>query len=190
LDPKGSPAKLEMFRNFGDLIKAVIDNVEGPTRDNLRSVCSGMNQEQLESPEGKAECESRTQKKIQEGIDGKGIPLIITYVNIRSRNFNDDALRTAAAESELALQKQQDAIKIAEAEKAASEARLQMVMAQAAEFEQTLNMIKALVNLEDGVSCEELILLASAGLITIDWTAVPASVCTQGNINVDVSTGK
>ena len=51
-----------------------------------------------------------------------------------------------------------------------------------------MTSISKVVNVTDGISCTELALLDSLGLVDIDWATTPKDMCVSGNTSISVTT--
>lgn len=186
-NPYNNAEVLVKYTNLGPMQSAIVDYIEGPTREAVRSVGSDMTQQQLESEAGKAEFEKRVLYKVQSTLDQKGIPLKLTYVNLRSRNFNDADLRAAAAEAEVQLQRENDRIAAANARAKAIDAETVALAGLQQQVELKMESASKVVNSADGISCTELALLSHLGLINVDWSTMPKEMCITGNTAITVT---
>lgn len=187
--PFGKEEVLVKYRNLGSMSAAIVDYIEGPTRESVRSVGANMTQPMLESETGKIEFENRVMKRVQGILDQKGVPLKLTYVNVRSRNFNDADLRSAASQAEVELQRENARVAAAEARAKAIQAETQAQEALQHQIALKLESVAKVVSVTDGISCTELTLVASLGLIDpLDWAKLPKEMCINGgNMSVDVT---
>jgi hypothetical protein len=188
LDPANNPDVLAKYANLGPMRSAIVDNIEGPVRESVRSVGVDMTQEQIASEAGKAEFERRVITRVQGILDRKNIPLQLTYVNLRSRNFDDADLRAAAAQAEVQLQRENDRIAAANARTKAVEAETAALEALKRQITLRVESISNVVEVKDGISCTELTLLDSLGLIDVDWSTTPKDMCVSGNTAITVTT--
>ena len=101
--------------------------------------------------------------RVQGALDQKNVPFKLTYVNLRSRNFDDADLRAAAAEAEVQLQRENDRIAAANARAKAVEAETVALEALRSQVTLKMESISKVVNVTDGISCTELALLDSPG---------------------------
>jgi uncharacterized protein YkvS len=188
LDPTSNAEVLAKYVNFGPMSSGIVDSIEGPVREAVRSVGFNMTQEQIASEAGKAEFERRVTAKVQGSLDQKNVPLKLTYVNLRSRNFDDTELRAAAAEAEVQLQRENGRIAAANARAKAVEAETAALEALKEQVSVKMESISNVVELKDGISCTELALLDSLGIVGVDWTTVPTDMCISGNTAITVTT--
>lgn len=188
LDPVNNPDVLAKYVNLGPMRSAVVDNIEGPMREAVRTVGVDMTQEQLASEAGKAEFERRVTTRVQGSLDKKNVPLKLTYVNLRSRNFDDADLRAAASQAEVQLQRENDRIAAANARAKAVAAETVALEALSAQVTLKMESISKVVNATDGISCTELALLDSLGVIEVDWATTPKDMCVAGNTSINVTT--
>ena len=188
MNPINNPDVLAKYVKMGSLSSAMVNYIEGPTREAVRSVGADMTQPQLESEAGKAEYEKRVLNKVQGRLDRDNIPLQISYVNVRGRDFNDADLRTAAAAAELQLQKENDRIAAANAHTKAIEAETAGFEALQRQITLKMDAISKVINTSDGISCTELALLGNLGLMNVDWSTMPKEMCVSGNTAINVTT--
>ncbi len=184
-----TPDVLNKYVNLGLMDTAVVNFIEGPVREAVRSVGVDMNQQLLESEAGKIEFERRVLAKVQEGtLDKKNIPFRMTYVNLRNRNFDDADLRTAAKTSEVQLQAERDRIAAADARLKAIQSETAALQALQAQITIKMASISQVVNIQDGISCTELVLLDNLGLVDVDWATLPKEMCLVGGTSVSITT--
>lgn len=190
INPTTDRAALERYRNMGSMSAAIIDYIEGPTRNAVRAVGKEMEQKYLETEAGKLEFGQRVMDRVQAKIDAKGAPFKVTGFGIRGQNFNDTDLRAAMAEAEVELQRQNARAEIAAAEAKAVEAELraQDMLQQLVAKKLEAIMKLGSINLTDGIDCTELLFLDRLGIITIEWDKVPAQVCPNGTTTISVNT--
>ncbi|OGC50889.1 hypothetical protein A2716_02545 [candidate division WWE3 bacterium RIFCSPHIGHO2_01_FULL_40_23] len=186
-NPGSNPLALDKYLNLGKVMSAIRDYVEGPNREAVRSVGTDMTQQVLETEAGKTEFEQRVIAKVQGEIDRKDVPIKITYVNLRSRNFNDEDLRQAAAKAEVELQEENARIRVAQAQVAALEAETLALKALQEQIRAKMASVTQVVDVANGVSCTELALLNAVGVIEVEWDKVPKEMCQSGNTNITVT---
>ena len=125
--------------------------------------------------------------RVQGSLDKKNVPLKLTYVNLRSRNFDDADLRAAASQAEVQLQRENDRIAAANARAKAVEAETVALEALSAQVTLKMESISKVVNVTDGISCTELALLDSLGVIEVDWATTPKDMCISGTTSINVT---
>lgn len=188
-NPLEEPSVLPMYADLGSMDSAIVDNVEGPTRNNARNVGTDMTQKELESIPGTTEYEERVRAANQADIDEKGAPFVINKVNVRGKDFDDAELRAAAEEAEVAIQKERDRIAAAEARERAIEAETSALEALREQVRLKMEVIQEVINTADGISCTELVYLEGLDLIEIDWDSLPPDICSSGNTTITVTAG-
>jgi hypothetical protein len=177
MDPNQNDATLAMYKNLGSARLVAGDFVENPGREATRSVCTEYTQEQLSSPEGKALCESKIADYVTGKITDAHKPLTGITAHIRSIDFNDVDLRTAATAAEVELQKQADRERIAAAQEEAINSETASLAALNTQIVTKMTSISKVINVTDGISCQELALLQSLGLVTLEWDKYPSNFC-------------